>query len=203
MPSNIRGLQRRRWRLTCPPQPTFIPIRAPARVRPPDQRQPRSSAAGFGATVGLVASQCRRATSRGSGFTSTPPTGLPPAARTAFTLKPESSTNWSLGFGTCPAGLLESLDVQPTWYRREDQQCVAGLQPIRNCGLRSAMPLTGFHYILPSDLGCAGATRRLRDINARTRNSAACALSSLMRVRFSRIRITWRRRITDIDLLDQ
>jgi iron complex outermembrane receptor protein len=73
----------------------------------------------------------------------------------AYTLKPELSTNWAIGFDYSPAGnFLTGLNLQATYYIVK----INGI--LQNFGIPTDTRFndgnTGFAYIVPSDVGCVG-----------------------------------------------
>src|SRR6185295_7153309 len=107
-----------------------------------------------------------------------PNTGLPATREGGLTLPPESSTNYSLGAEFAPQTFLRGLDVQATWYSVK----ING--PLTNFNNPTATafndPNQRFHFITPSDLGCAGSSPTPASINAANANPAACAPFELM-----------------------
>jgi outer membrane receptor protein involved in Fe transport len=65
-------------------------------------------------------------------------------------LKPEQSTNWSLGFDYAPSNFLKGLDLQATWYLIKINSLLVGFgNPTTT---RFSDGAIGFAYLVPSDI---------------------------------------------------
>jgi iron complex outermembrane receptor protein len=97
-------------------------------------------------------------------------TGLPATREGGVNLKPESSTNWSIGGELAPQiSFLKGLDVQATWYSVKINGTLLGFN--NPTGTSLGDPNQRFHFIVPSDLGCPVAA------NA---NPASCSPFEIM-----------------------
>ncbi len=107
-----------------------------------------------------------------------PNTGLPASREGGLTLLPERATNYALGLEFAPQTFLRGLDVQATWYSIK----INGTLTNFNNPTASAFndPNQRFHFIVPSDLGCAGSSPTTATINAANANPTACAPFELM-----------------------
>jgi hypothetical protein len=82
-----------------------------------------------------------------------PTTGLLTSREGGINLAPEKSTNWSVGFELAPQiSFLRGLDVQATWYSVKINGTLLGFNNPTSGTV--ANPNEGFHFIVPSDLGC-------------------------------------------------
>jgi iron complex outermembrane receptor protein len=82
-----------------------------------------------------------------------------------ISLAPEKSANYSIGMELAPQiSFLRGLDVQATWYSVKINGTLLGFNNPTSTSFGD--PNQGFHYIVPSDLGCGAAA------NA---NPASCA----------------------------
>ena len=79
-------------------------------------------------------------------------TGLVTSREGGITLAPENSTNWSIGGEFAPQTFLRGLDVQATWYSVKINGTLLGFN--NPTGTTLGNPNEGFHFIVPSDLGC-------------------------------------------------
>ncbi len=80
-------------------------------------------------------------------------TGLPTTREGGINLKPESSTNYSIGFELAPQiSFLRGIDLQATWYSVKINGTLLGFN--NPAGSSVGDPNQRFHYITPSDLGC-------------------------------------------------
>jgi iron complex outermembrane receptor protein len=103
-----------------------------------------------------------------------PNTHLPTTREGGVSLGPETSINYSLGAEFAPQTFLKGLDVQATWYSVKVNGTLLGFN--QTTVQTTSDPAQRFHYILPSDLGCAGpGTPSQAAINAANANPAACA----------------------------
>jgi len=78
----------------------------------------------------------------------------PPGSSIPLKLKPESATNWSGGFQFAPTAFLRGLDIQATYYIIKINGVLQNFQNITDTAFGT--PGEGFHFIMPSTLGCAG-----------------------------------------------
>jgi outer membrane receptor protein involved in Fe transport len=109
-----------------------------------------------------------------------PNTGLPASREGGLALPPEKSINYSLGAELAPQMFgLSGLDVSATWYSIKINGTLTNFNNPTTTALND--PNQRFHFITPSDLGCAGpGTPSQAAINAANANPAACVPFELM-----------------------
>jgi iron complex outermembrane receptor protein len=108
-----------------------------------------------------------------------PNTGLPASREGGLSLPPERSTNYSLGAELAPQIMgLRGLDVVATWYSIKINGTLTNFNNPTTVAFND--PNQRFHYITPSDLGCAGVSPTTATINAANANPTSCAPFELM-----------------------